>query len=77
MAITLDLKERTLRFAHAGRTIGTVTGVEGPVRAAVTVTSCKHQVGGWRGRHGSRAGSGAVGTSGIEAQEVGGWRLWA
>lgn len=44
VTLTLDLKERTLRFAHAGRSIGTIGGVQGPLHAAVTVTNSRQQV---------------------------------
>ncbi len=39
--LTLDLKEGTLRFTHAGRCIGTIAAIKGPVHAAVTVTTSK------------------------------------
>ena len=39
--LTLDLKEGTLRFMHAGRNIGTIASIKGPVHAAVTVTTSK------------------------------------
>ena len=39
--LTLDLKEGTLRFTHAGRSIGTIAAIKGPVHAAVTLTTSK------------------------------------
>ena len=47
--LTLDLKEGTLRFTHAGRSIGTIAAVKGPLHAAVTVTTSKQTVG-WEQR---------------------------
>lgn len=42
--LTLDLKEGTLRFMHAGRNIGTIASIKGPMHAAVTVTTSKQTV---------------------------------
>ncbi|GLI63892.1 hypothetical protein VaNZ11_007009 [Volvox africanus] len=41
VTLTLDLKEGTLKFSHAGRAIGTIAGVKGPLHAAVTITSSR------------------------------------
>ncbi len=41
--MTLDLKEKTLKFAHAGRSIGIITDVTGPLHAAVTLTSSRQK----------------------------------
>ncbi|KAF5841624.1 hypothetical protein DUNSADRAFT_12080 [Dunaliella salina] len=43
VTITLDLKEKTLKFAHGGKNIGTIAGVQGPLHAAATVTSSKQK----------------------------------
>jgi hypothetical protein len=42
--LTLDLKEGTLRFTHAGRSIGTIAAIKGPMHAAVTVTTSNQTV---------------------------------
>ena len=44
VTLTLDLKEGTLKFAHAGRSIGTIAGIKGPLHAAVTITSSRQSV---------------------------------
>jgi hypothetical protein len=44
--VTLDLKEKTLRFAHGGRSLGIITDVAGPLHAALTLTSSRQRVGG-------------------------------
>jgi len=44
VTLTLDLKEKTLKFAHGGTSIGTIVGVQGPLHAAATVTSSRQQV---------------------------------
>lgn len=44
VTVTLDLKEGTLKFAHGGRSIGTIAGIKAPLHAAVTLTSSKQTV---------------------------------
>ena len=49
VTIALDLKEKTLKFTHGGRSIGTIVGVQGPLHAAATITSSRQQVWGVAG----------------------------
>ncbi|GFH08322.1 uncharacterized protein HaLaN_03266, partial [Haematococcus lacustris] len=44
ITVTLDLKEGTLKFSHAGRSIGAIAGIKAPLHAAVTLTSSKQVV---------------------------------
>lgn len=42
--LTLDLREGTLRFAHGGRSIGTIAAIKGPLHAAATLTHSSQSV---------------------------------
>jgi hypothetical protein len=43
VTLTLDLREGTLRFAHGGRSLGTIAGVRGPLHAAATLTHSRQR----------------------------------